>query len=222
MFFPLGAPILALGLIAAEVSGVEVGRRLGYLVGVSLLGLADDLLGEGGPRGLRGHARPWPRGGHRPAPSRRSGRSPWRRGPRRGMGCLTCSRWASWRSRRTLPTWSTCARAGSEKAAALTLGALCAIAGSLAPVSAAWPFAPAAAAGVLLTLRERAMLGDSGASLIGAVAGIGCVSALGVAGTAVALSALIAISLYGEFHSIAAMIERVPLLQRLDSLGRSN
>ena len=66
------------------------------------------------------------------------------------------------------------------------------------------------------------MLGDSGASLIGAVVGVVCVTALGAAGTAVALAALIAISLYGEFRSIAAAIERVPLFDRLDSLGRSN
>ncbi len=222
MFFPLGAPILALGLIAAEVSGVEVGRRLGYLVGVSLLGLADDLLGEGGPRGLRGHASALAAG--RPST-----------GALKALGTVALATWAA--AGDGLPyvlevgVLALAPHAANlvdlrpgrvEKAAALTLGALCAIAGSLAPVSAAWPFAAAAAAGVLLTLRERAMLGDSGASLIGAVAGIGCVSALGVAGTAVALSALIAISLYGEFHSIAAMIERVPLLQRLDSLGRSN
>jgi UDP-GlcNAc:undecaprenyl-phosphate/decaprenyl-phosphate GlcNAc-1-phosphate transferase len=51
------------------------------------------------------------------------------------------------------------------------------------------------------TLRERAMLGDTGASLIGG---------------------LIAVSVYGEFRSISAAIERVPLIQRLDSLGRVN
>jgi hypothetical protein len=33
---------------------------------------------------------------------------------------------------------------------------------------------------------------------------------------------LIAISLYGEFGSISSEIGRVPLLERLDSLGRGN
>jgi hypothetical protein len=78
------------------------------------------------------------------------------------------------------------------------------------------------ALGTWLTLRERAMLGDSGASLIGGMIGICLVGALGPAGTYLSLAGLIAISLYGEVRSISAAVERVPLLQRLDSLGRVN
>jgi hypothetical protein len=33
---------------------------------------------------------------------------------------------------------------------------------------------------------------------------------------------LIAISVYGEFRSISSAIKRVPLLERLDSLGRAS
>jgi hypothetical protein len=37
-----------------------------------------------------------------------------------------------------------------------------------------------------------------------------------------AIASLAAITLYGEFRSIPAAVERVPLLKRLDSLGRVN
>jgi UDP-GlcNAc:undecaprenyl-phosphate GlcNAc-1-phosphate transferase len=73
-----------------------------------------------------------------------------------------------------------------------------------------------------LTLRERAMLGDTGASLIGGMIGVLLVTTLSPLGIGLALGVLAAISLYGEFRSISAAIERLPLLDRLDSLGRVN
>ena len=66
------------------------------------------------------------------------------------------------------------------------------------------------------------MLGDTGASLIGGMIGVLPGDDALAARTRVALAVLIAISLYGEFRSISAAIERVPLLERLDSLGRVN
>ena len=42
------------------------------------------------------------------------------------------------------------------------------------------------------------------------------------AGIVLALAELIAISVYGVFRSISSAIERVPLLERLDSLGRAS
>ena len=73
-----------------------------------------------------------------------------------------------------------------------------------------------------LTLRERAMWGDTGASLIGGMIGVLLVTTLSPLGMGLALVGLIAISLYGEFRSLSAAIQRVPLLDRLDSLGRVN
>ena len=84
------------------------------------------------------------------------------------------------------------------------------------------PLIPVVAACAWLTLRERAMLGDTGASLIGGMIGVLLVTSLSAAGVGLALAVLVAISLYGEFRSISAAIERVPLLDRLDSLGRVN
>jgi hypothetical protein len=40
-------------------------------------------------------------------------------------------------------------------------------------------------------------------------------------GRYVALGVLVLLTIYGEFRSISAAIERVPLLKQLDSLGRT-
>jgi UDP-GlcNAc:undecaprenyl-phosphate/decaprenyl-phosphate GlcNAc-1-phosphate transferase len=79
--------------------------------------------------------------------------------------------------------------------------------------------APALVAGVY-DLRERAMLGDTGANLLGALAGLWLVLTLSGAGQLVALVLLAVITVYGELRSISALIERTPGLRQLDSLGR--
>jgi UDP-N-acetylmuramyl pentapeptide phosphotransferase/UDP-N-acetylglucosamine-1-phosphate transferase len=79
--------------------------------------------------------------------------------------------------------------------------------------------APALVAG-LYDLRERAMLGDTGANLIGALAGLWLVLTLSQTGQLIALALLVAITLYGELRSISALVERTPALRALDSFGR--
>jgi UDP-GlcNAc:undecaprenyl-phosphate GlcNAc-1-phosphate transferase len=69
-------------------------------------------------------------------------------------------------------------------------------------------------------LRERAMLGDTGANLLGALAGLWLVLSLSGVGQLVALALLAAVTLYGELRSISTLIERTPVLRELDSLGR--
>jgi UDP-GlcNAc:undecaprenyl-phosphate/decaprenyl-phosphate GlcNAc-1-phosphate transferase len=79
--------------------------------------------------------------------------------------------------------------------------------------------APALVAG-FYDLRERSMLGDTGASLLGALAGLWLVLTLSETGQLVALALLAAITLYGELRSISELVERTPGLRRLDSWGR--
>jgi UDP-GlcNAc:undecaprenyl-phosphate GlcNAc-1-phosphate transferase len=70
-------------------------------------------------------------------------------------------------------------------------------------------------------LREQGMLGDTGANMIGAVAGFWLVNAITSTGGLVAAAlALAAITAYGEFRSISAFVERTPGLRHLDSVGR--
>jgi len=78
---------------------------------------------------------------------------------------------------------------------------------------------PALVAGAY-DLRERAMLGDTGSNLLGALAGLWLVLTLSGTGQAIALGLLLAITVYGELRSISALIERTPGLRELDSWGR--
>ena len=71
-----------------------------------------------------------------------------------------------------------------------------------------------------LDLREVGMLGDTGSNVIGAVAGLWLVLTLSVTAQAIALGVMAAITVYGEFRSIAEVIDRTPGLRHLDSLGR--
>jgi UDP-GlcNAc:undecaprenyl-phosphate GlcNAc-1-phosphate transferase len=79
--------------------------------------------------------------------------------------------------------------------------------------------APALVAGVY-DLRERAMLGDTGANLLGALAGLWLVLTLSGVGQLIALALLAVVTLYGELRSITELVERIPLLRELDSWGR--
>jgi hypothetical protein len=79
--------------------------------------------------------------------------------------------------------------------------------------------APALIAGAY-DLRERAMLGDTGANLLGALGGLWLVLTLSGAGQLIALGVLVAITVYGELRSISELVERTPGLRYLDSWGR--
>lgn len=73
----------------------------------------------------------------------------------------------------------------------------------------------------VLDLRERGMLGDTGANLLGAVAGLLLVTAItSTAGLILCLAVLLAITVFGEFRSISAFVERTPGFRHLDSIGR--
>jgi len=80
--------------------------------------------------------------------------------------------------------------------------------------------AGAAAAWLPSDLREKGMLGDSGANMLGAILGAGVVVSFGVAGRVVVLAALVALTLASERWSFTAAIEKFAPLRWLDGLGR--
>jgi hypothetical protein len=90
--------------------------------------------------------------------------------------------------------------------------------------AAAWP----ALAGLLLgsppalawDLRERAMLGDSGANLIGFVLGVGLYEALSPIWVMVAAGAILALNIMADSVGFSNIIERAAALRWLDGLGR--
>jgi len=64
------------------------------------------------------------------------------------------------------------------------------------------------------------MLGDTGSNLLGALAGLWIVEALGPAGQIAALAILAGLTIFGEFRSISDAVGGFPPLRALDWLGR--
>jgi UDP-GlcNAc:undecaprenyl-phosphate/decaprenyl-phosphate GlcNAc-1-phosphate transferase len=69
-------------------------------------------------------------------------------------------------------------------------------------------------------LRERLMLGDTGANVVGGVLGLGVVLGTSHTTRVVALVALVALNVASEVVSFSAVIARVPPLRVLDRLGQ--
>jgi UDP-GlcNAc:undecaprenyl-phosphate GlcNAc-1-phosphate transferase len=213
VLFPLGVVLL---VAAALALAADFNRWLVFLGGVGCLGLIDDLLG-GSPRGWRGHGRALVRG-------------ELSTGAIKAVGTIALAAYAVDGHVAQAIVLALAAHVGnlldtrpgrSEKAFGLIATIACLASWSLGPLEPIAALIPAVAACSWLTLGERAMWGDSGASLIGGMAGVCLVVGLGHPGIYLALAGLIAISLYGEFRSISAAVDRTPMLRRLDGLGRT-
>ena len=237
--FPAGAVLIACSLVAlaplallddrADLDLLDPGLRRWavYVLGVALLGLLDDALGRGAatgsPRGWRGHAE-----------AVLSGR--FSTGAVKGVGALALAAYATsglgerdWRYVADLALLLLTTnlfnlldlRPGRvEKAFAALLAGLCLVAWTVTPLDLLGVFIGPVLVGFAFTLRERAMLGDTGSNLVGALAGISLLVVLGGDARLVALGLVAALSLYGELRSISRTIEGVPLLRSLDSWGR--
>jgi UDP-GlcNAc:undecaprenyl-phosphate GlcNAc-1-phosphate transferase len=248
--FPTGLAIPVAAMLALiplalvqELGNVDVFKpgaypAVTYVIGVALLGLADDFVGSGlfsatnvklerpvkpTPRGWRGHAKAILGGG-------------FSTGAAKAAGSLGLALFALSGQNRTASEYLLGAgvlvlatnlfnlldlRPGRSAkvliilGAALSLGAwsadgLWTVALFLGPILVLLPF----------DLRERGMLGDTGSNAIGAVAGLWLVATLSTTGQAIALAVMAVVTVYGEFRSISALIERTPGLRQLDTLGR--
>jgi UDP-GlcNAc:undecaprenyl-phosphate/decaprenyl-phosphate GlcNAc-1-phosphate transferase len=237
--FPLGAVLATAALVALAPLAIlndradldlldpELRRWIPYLLGMAFLGFLDDALGrgeqEGAPRGWRGHARAL-------------GEGRLSTGAIKAIGALALAAYVV--SGRGLESWRYLAdvallilatnlfnlldlRPGrAEKGLGLLGLGLCAGAWTLAPLELLGIFAGPILVGAWFTLRERAMLGDTGSNLVGAVGGVWLLTTLGGDGRLIALAAIAALTIYGELRSISATVESVPPLRWLDSLGR--
>jgi UDP-GlcNAc:undecaprenyl-phosphate GlcNAc-1-phosphate transferase len=218
-------PLLALQRFAStDVLPAQLLPIAVYALGVLALGLLDDTLaGDASPRGWRGHGAATLRGELSTGALKAAGSL--------GLALLAMSylglsngRWLLAAGVLVLATNAfnlLDLRPGRATKAFVLLGAGLAI-GS-ADLRTLWALglfaAPALVAGVY-DLRERAMLGDTGANLLGALAGLWLVLTLSGTGQLVALALLLVITLYGEIRSISALIDRTPGLRQLDSWGR--
>jgi UDP-N-acetylmuramyl pentapeptide phosphotransferase/UDP-N-acetylglucosamine-1-phosphate transferase len=233
--FPFGIAIVAAALLALAPLAVlqrldvpavlypETFAVVVYVLGVALLGFVDDMLGDEQARGWRGHGQA--------ALSRRLSTGTLKAGGSLGLALYATSALdlsvGHWLLASVVLVLATnvfnlldlrpgrAVKAFSLLGAGLALGTL-----DLRPLWAIGLFAgPALVAGVY-DVRERAMLGDTGANLLGALAGLWLVFALSTAGQIVAAVLLAAITVYGELRSITSLVERTPGLRELDSWGR--
>jgi len=248
--FPFGVLIVAAALIAlipllllqrlagSDLFHPEMLPIALYALGVAALGLIDDTLGE---------ARPDPQGGAPDAPARPARRG-WRghgraalhgelsTGTLKAAGSLGLALFAMSFEGLSKSRWLLAVgvlvlatnvfnlldlRPGRAIKAFVLLGAGLTLSSLDArPLWSLGLFAAPALVAGLYDLRERAMLGDTGANLLGALAGLWLVLTLSGTGQLVALGLLAAITVYGELRSISGFIERTPGLRALDSFGR--
>ena len=199
-----------------------------YGFGIVVLGLIDDTLGQGAqqrhpPRGWRGHTAAVMRGELSTGALKAAGSLGL---ALLAMSLLGLSNWR-WLLAAAVLVLATNAfnlldlRPGRSAKALVLLGVgLTLGAGELRPLWALGLFAGPALVAGFYDLRERAMLGDTGSNLLGALAGLWLVLTLSGTGQLIALGLLAAITLYGELHSISSLIERTPGLRELDSWGR--
>jgi UDP-GlcNAc:undecaprenyl-phosphate/decaprenyl-phosphate GlcNAc-1-phosphate transferase len=202
-----------------------------YALGVLALGLADDTLAEDRPgdgarpahRGWRGHGAAALRG-------------ELSTGALKAVGSLGLALFAMSYLSLSNGRWLLAAgvlvlatnlfnlldlRPGRSTKAFVLLGAGLTIGSTdLRPLWALGLFAAPALIAGAYDLRERAMLGDTGANLLGALAGLWLVLTLSGTGQLIALVLLAAVTVLGELRSLSALIERTPLLRQLDSWGR--
>jgi UDP-GlcNAc:undecaprenyl-phosphate GlcNAc-1-phosphate transferase len=238
--FPLGAVLATAALVALaplaflddradlDLLEPELRRWLPYLLGIAFLGFLDDALGRGEavatPRGWRGH---W-------AALREGSLST---GAIKAIGALALAAYVV--SGRGLEDWRYVAdvallvlatnlgnlldlRPGrAEKGLALLAAGLCFGAWTWEPLELLGIFVGPVIVGAWLTLGERAMLGDTGSNLIGAIAGVWLLTVLEPDGRLIALAVVLGLTIYGEIRSISATIDSVPPLRWLDSLGRA-
>jgi UDP-GlcNAc:undecaprenyl-phosphate GlcNAc-1-phosphate transferase len=215
----------------AGLAGLESGRiapeRLavaGAVVVFGFLGLVDDLLGDGGDRGLRGHIKAALHG--------RVTTGFIKLGGGAAAALVIAAAVDGDRPGRVIVDAAVIALAANignllDRAPGRTLkwGLLAylplALAAGLSEPGPALA-AVAGASAVLLAgdLRERFMLGDTGANALGAALGVGVVLVAGFQGRVIAAGVLLALTLLSEVFSFSRIIEGFPPLRAFDRLGR--
>lgn len=234
---PVGAGVIvalvavgadALAAVAGAVADREVDPSLAVVtkaaLAFGLLGLFDDLAGDAGDRGFAGHLR-----------AARSGRLTTGGLKLFGGGVAALGLAASVArgvDAMVLVDGALLALAanlgnlfdrapGRVTKVALVAGAVLAVATGLDDRLLGTAVVLGAAAGLVVPdLRERLMLGDAGANVVGAALGLGVVLTGSTLTRALVVVALAAANLASERVSFSAVIARTPVLARLDRIGR--
>jgi UDP-N-acetylmuramyl pentapeptide phosphotransferase/UDP-N-acetylglucosamine-1-phosphate transferase len=205
-----------------------VGLALIYVAGVAFLGLLDDLVGSepGQPRGWRGHFRALGQGRLSTGVVKAAGALGLAlfvaAGPAIDTGEYLLSAAVLVLATNVFNLIDL--RPGRAGKALILVGAGLTIGSrDLDPLWALGLFLGPILVLLPLDLREVGMLGDTGSNVLGAVAGVWLILTLETTlALAIAAGVLALITLYGEFRSISAFVERTPGLRQLDLLGRSH
>ncbi len=214
----------ALGV--GEAAGLSVARSevLFAAFGFGLLGLIDDLLATGDARGFAGHVRAAVRG------ELTTGLIKLLGGAGVAVVLVATPGFASGRRlvvdavlialSANLGNLLDRAPGRTIKAALLAYVPLGIVLGTGAVGVAIAPVIGGALALLIPDLRERLMLGDTGANVIGATLGLGVVLGRGEASRITALAVLVVANVAAELVSFSDLIERVPPLRAFDRAGR--
>ena len=237
--FPLGAILVFSSIVALaplallndraglELLDPDLRRWIVYLIGIAFLGLLDDGLGLGAttgtPRGWRGHASAIAAGN-------------LSTGVIKAVGALALALYVVTGTGNELPMFLADVlllilltnlfnlldlRGGRVEKVLFTLvAAVCLVAGTWLPIGLVGVFIGPFLVGFWFTVRERAMLGDTGSNLAGALAGVILLTTLDDTGRLVALAIVVALTIFAEFFSITRTLEKIPPLRFIDSLGR--
>jgi len=231
---PLGLVIVAAAVLAliplavaqqlatTTVLRPELGWVAVYVLGVALLGLADDVLADRA-RGWRGHGAAVVGGEFSTGALKAAGSA--------GLALYVMAQPGVGTTRFVLGAavlvLATNAfnlldlRPGRAAKVFVVLGVLLTIGtGRLGPLWAVGLFAGPLLVVGFYDLRELGLLGDTGSNLVGALAGAWLVLSLSNLGLGIAVVALLGMTAYGEFRSISELIARTPGLREIDSLGR--
>ena len=240
---PVGVGILAIfGAVAADATLAFVDAVAGHqqahaleraawppilvvAVGFALLGIVDDLAGDHGDKGFRGHLRALARGRLTTGSLKLVGG---------GLVALAAVGGVTTGVGRLLLGAAVVALAANAanlfdrapgRAAKVSSVAALALAATASASERPLVIGVAAVVGgvaglVVFDLREQLMLGDAGANPLGAVLGLGVVLTTGVAPQVVVLVGLVALNLAGERISFGAVIDRTGPLRALDRAGR--
>lgn len=230
----LVAAALAVEAVRATAGALGLGDRPGQNLartlvlfacfGFGLLGLIDDLLGTDADRGFTGHLRALVRGRVTTGVLKLVGGG--------GIALVLTAAPGFVAGKRLLADALLIALAANLgnlldrapgrtiKVSLLAYAPLVVVAGTGAVGIAVAPVMGAAVGLLPDDLRERIMLGDTGANLLGGVLGLTTVLTVGRGVRTGVLVALIALNVLAEVTSFSRVIERVPPLRALDRWGR--
>jgi hypothetical protein len=216
----------SIATLAARAGGVTTAEVIrtssllgGGIVGYAFIGLFDDLVGTVHAKGFRGHLAALARG------QITSGMVKLVWGVLFGVLAAPGSLGGSLRAGLLIAATANLANLfdrapGRVIKVSLLGGAVVVVTGVTADDAAGMLLVLGAGAGLAIAdLRERCMLGDTGANVLGAAVGYGLVVSLDRVGEWVALGVVVGANLVSEYVSFSAIIDRVAVLRWLDRVG---